>query len=114
MKALPQLEPDNRYLCKVITKLSESHTTVSLLGHTKLISCFWSYKSKNDQATRLFFPFFFAEIEVERKWCTNSKNALWRVRSWDKMNADNCVSKEPKYRSLDDETTECVNSVVAC
>ena len=40
----------------------------SLLGHTKLISCFWSYKSlKNDQATKLFF----FETEVERKWCTN-------------------------------------------
>ena len=35
------------------------------LGHTKLISCFWSYESlKNDQATK---------TKVERKWCTNSK-----------------------------------------
>ena len=33
MKALPQLEPDSRYLCKVITKLSESHTTVSSLWY---------------------------------------------------------------------------------
>ena len=31
-----------------------------MLGHAKLISCFWSYKSlKNDQATRLFFIFYF-------------------------------------------------------
>ena len=38
-------------------------------GHTKLISCFWSYKSlKNGQATRLFF---FLEINVERKWYTS-------------------------------------------
>ena len=78
MKALPQLEPDSRYLCKVITKLSESHTTVSSLGHTKLISCFWSYKSKNDQATRLFF---FSEIEVEKKMVYKQQNGLWRVRS---------------------------------
>ena len=84
MKALPQLEPDSRYLCKVITKLSESHTTVSSLGHTKLISCFWSYKSKNDQATRLFFSFFFLEIKSAKKMVYKQQNALWRVRSVDK------------------------------
>ena len=32
----------------------------SALGHTKLISCFWSYKSlKNNQATRIFLLFSF-------------------------------------------------------
>ena len=36
------------------------------------------------------------------------QNALWRVRSGTRLqNADNCVSKEPKYRSLDGEATEC-------
>ena len=39
------------------------------------------------------------------------QNSLWKVRSGDKtiQNADNFVSKEPKYRSLDG-----VNTVVAC
>ena len=34
----------------------------------------------------------------------------------DLQNADNCVSKEPKYRSLDGEANECrlFNTVVAC
>ena len=35
------------------------------------------------------------------------QNALRRVRSGDKTTLDNCVSKEPKYRSLDGEATEC-------
>ena len=79
---------------------------VRSLGHTKLISCFWSYKSlKNDQATRLFFFFFFGNQSGKKK-VYKQQNASWRVRSGDKT-SDNCVSKEPKYRSLDGEATEC-------
>ena len=46
---------------KLQTGVHNNVTTRNVLftsGHTKLISCFWSYKSlKNDQATRLFLFF---------------------------------------------------------
>ena len=86
--------------------LSSVSLTLVLLGHTKLFSCFWSYKSlKDDQTTRLFF-FFFGN-QVERKWCTNS---TMHRRGWGLgtriQNTDTCVSKEPKYRGLDGEAIE--------
>ena len=52
------------------------------------------------------------------------ENALWRVMSGDKATKwrQLCIYKEPKYRNLDGEATECklckhcgcVNTVVAC
>ena len=53
---------------------------------------------------------------MERKWCTNSKMHCggWGLGTR-LQTADNCVSKEPKYRSLDGEplSAGCVNTVVA-
>ena len=69
------------------------------LGHTKLISCFWSYKSlKNDQATRLFFG---NQSGKKKVYIQTAKCIVEGTRL---QNADNCASKEP---SLDGEATEC-------
>ena len=54
-----------------------------------------------------FFPSFFRN-QGGKKVVYKQQNTLWRVRSGDKTaNADNCVSKESKYRSLDGEAIEC-------
>ena len=53
--------------------------------------------------------YFLLETKVERKWCTNSKMDCggWGLGDKTIQNAHNCVSKEPKYRSLDGEATVC-------
>ena len=70
-----------------ISTTSLQWSAVSLRPH-KANFLFWSYKSL--------------------KWCTNSK---MRCGGWGLgtrlQNAENCVSKEPRYRSLDGEATEC-------
>ena len=65
------------------------------------------YKSlKNDQATRLFF--FFSEPKLKEDGVQTAKcimeGEVWGTRL---HNADTCVSKEPKYGSLNGEATEC-------
>ena len=50
----------------------------------------------------------FSETQVERKWFTNSKMHCTEWGPGTRLqNADKSVSKEPKYRSLDGEATEC-------
>ena len=91
------------------------HATLCL-GHTKLISCFWSYKSlKMTRPPGFFFWvcvfsfFFFLRNQSGKKMVYKQQNACiagWRLGTR-LQNADNCVSKEPKYRSLKGEATEC-------
>ena len=55
------------------------------LGHTKLISCFWSYESlKNDQVTKT-------------KWKENGVQTAKCIVEGEVWGQDNCVSKVPKY-----------------
>ena len=71
-----------------------------------LFSCLWSYKSlKRDQATRLFFwkPKL-KENGVQTAKCIAEGKVDLETRL---QNADTCASKEPKYRGLDGEATEC-------
>ena len=85
------------------------HIGLNACGDQAIISC--SGPTSHLKMTRppgfLFF-FFFLETKVERKWCSNSEMhcAGWGLGTRP-QNADNCVSKEPKYRSLDGEATEC-------
>ena len=96
------------------------------LGHAKLFSCFWSYKSlKNDQATRLFFFFsffffFFSETKVERKWCTNSimhlEGEVWG-QDYKMQNTNRLVypgSQNIEAWMVKPLSTGCVNTEVAC
>ena len=85
----------------------------------KLFSCFWSYKSlKNDQGTRLFFfvcffvclflffCFFFRKLKLKEKGVQTAKCIVegeWGLGT----RLQNADTREPKYRDLDGEATEC-------
>ena len=83
-----------------MVQISSSSFSDSIVHAKATRSCFSSYKSlKNDQATRLFFFFFFSETKVERKLSVQTAKCIAEGEVWGQ--------DYPASRGLDGEATEC-------
>ena len=84
-----------------------------ILGHAKLFSCFWSYKSlKNDQAT------FFSKTKVERKNGVQTPKCIVEGEVW-RQDYKMQTFVYPRSQNIEAwmvkiTSAGCVNTVVAC